>query len=304
MVEAPAAILVLGLGVAPPHFNASLPCHNCCWAWARTRCKSEVPTAWQLRVQIAVTCEVAAGLQFQLPTMQPTRAMRTRMAKWDPGMAVDIDTADAGTLGAIVVGPAANGDSTQLRVVFSDGTEEDQDVSSLRFPRDRCDEVGPDNSATSSATQRVQDQARSDEHEVSTSRSLPRQRTSSHEEVVQRQQQEEAEASIVTAELAAWLQKRNLMHRAHVIAASLEASGARMGEWVDTLDSLVSYCSVLPRDGAILLQANETRGWRAHRRATVRPCLRFLCKRLRRSIKTIQKSTAVNPGKRRRKHPA
>ena len=167
--------------------------------------------------------------------------MRTSMAKWDPGTAVDIETADTGTLGAIVVGPAANGDSTQLRVVFSDGTEEDRDVSTFRFPRDRRDGAGPDRSVAPSAMQQVEDKTRSDENEVSRSQSPPRQRTSSHGEVVHRQQQEEAEASLVTVELAAWLQKRNLMHRAHVIAASLEASGARTEEWTDTLDSLVSY---------------------------------------------------------------
>ncbi len=183
--------------------------------------------------------------------MQPTRAMRARMAnQWAPGMAVDIVTADSGSLDAVVVGPATTGDSTQLRVRFPDGTEEDRDASAFRSPRDQRQQIEPKRSGSASSTsmQQAERQARSDENEVSSARTPPLPRSSSYEEVVQRQQQEDAEASIVTAELAAWLRKRDLLHRAHVIAASLEASGAQAEEWIEMLDGLVSSHGVPPHN--------------------------------------------------------
>lgn len=61
-------------------------------------------------------------------------------------------------------------------------------------------------------------------------------------------QHEAAEANVVTADLAAWLQERDLMHRAHVIADSLKVSGERTEDWVATLDSMVSCQTVEPRD--------------------------------------------------------
>jgi hypothetical protein len=60
------------------------------------------------------------------------------------------------------------------------------------------------------------------------------------------QQSKEPVATVVSTALAAWLRKRNLLHRAHVIAASLEASGALPEEWVEILDGLVSSHSVPP----------------------------------------------------------
>ena len=190
--------------------------------------------------------------------MQPTRAMRARMAKqWAPGMAVVIATADSGSLGAVVVGPATTGDSAQLRVRFPDGTEEDRDTCAFRSPRDQRQQVQPKRSGSSSTSmQQAERQARSDENEVRSARTPPLPRSSSYEEVVQRQQQEDAEVSIVTAELAAWLRKRDLLHRAHVIAASLEASGALAEEWVETLDSLVSSHAVLPHDNQSIPRAH------------------------------------------------
>ena len=174
--------------------------------------------------------------------MQPTRAMRARMAKqWAPGMAVDIDSVRKD---AVVVGPATTGDSTQLRVRFPDGTEEDWDVSSFRSPLGRRQQTEPERSVASAGMQQAEQQAHSDESEVRITRAPPLPRSSSHEEVVQRQKQEEAEVSIVTPELASWLRKRELLHRAHVIAASLEASGALPEEWVEMLDGLVSSHSL------------------------------------------------------------
>jgi hypothetical protein len=155
---------------------------------------------------------------------------------------------NASLRGAVVVGPATTGDTTQVRVRFLDGAEEDWDASAIRSPRDHSPRGSRSGSSSdssgspgtnTSAQRRTEEQARRDEDEVQGTRS-PRRRKSSHDEVVQRQQEDDAEASMVTPELSAWLQKRNLMHRAHVIAVSLEASGARKQEWVEMLDSLES----------------------------------------------------------------
>ena len=185
------------------------------------------------------------------------------MAKqWSPGMVVDIATANSGTLAAVVVGPATTGDTTQLRVRFPDGKEEDRDAAAFHSPRGQHTDAESGERSASPAVQQAEERARSDENEVRSTRE-PRQRTSSHEEVVKRQQQEEAEASMVTAELAAWLQKRDLMHRAHVIAASLEASGARKEEWVSQLDDLVStrLRATARFSSPSLLHTNELFGW-------------------------------------------
>ena len=171
--------------------------------------------------------------------MQPTGAMKSRMAKrYAPGMVVDLATTK-GTVGVTVLGPSTSGDTTQLRVQFPDGAIGDCDATSFISPRgsssSRSGSSSPDGGL-------VENQAWRDEMEVRDSPTrLGRSRDSTDREVKDRQKEEEAEVEqAVTPELAAWLAKRSLQNRGEVIAVSLQEAGCPSEEWTDMLNELES----------------------------------------------------------------
>jgi len=72
--------------------------------------------------------EAVAAKKTEAAQTEALMQEAARLITWDIGQVIDVDTEDGLEKGATIIAPPTNGDETQMRVRFKDGSEDDWDI--------------------------------------------------------------------------------------------------------------------------------------------------------------------------------